>query len=121
MRVFVRPCNVNRLQSTSPENSYRGPTRGLFELIFFTHIPGEMGYVLAIFKFFLSALRSIKNYVNVTPSSSPDFLTIQYTVEPLKTRTDCIMSTQTLLYIFQHIQYWYFIYSWEVKRKIMDP
>src|SRR5277367_748959 len=28
-----------------------------------------MGYVLAIFKFFVSALRSIKNYVNVTPSS----------------------------------------------------
>ena len=26
-----------------------------------------MGYVLAILKFFLSALRSIKHYVNVTP------------------------------------------------------
>src|SRR5277367_6845792 len=28
-----------------------------------------MGYVLTIFKFFLSALGSVKNYVNVTPSS----------------------------------------------------
>src|SRR5277367_6461706 len=38
VRVFVRPCSGNRLQSTSHENSHRGPTRDLFELIFFyTH------------------------------------------------------------------------------------
>src|SRR5277367_270433 len=69
VRVFVRPCSVNRLQSTSHENSYRGPTRGLIELNFLHIFLCKMGYVLAIFKFFLSALRSIKNYVNVARSS----------------------------------------------------
>src|SRR5277367_5018021 len=46
---------------------------------FFYTYSWQMGYVLAIFKCFLSALRSIKNYVN--PFSlciHPDFLTIRY-------------------------------------------
>src|SRR5277367_1876962 len=41
-----------------------------------------MGYVLAIFKFFLSALRSIKNYVHVTPSSLCISRLSDHTVEP---------------------------------------
>src|SRR5277367_2855308 len=36
VRVFVRPCSGNRLQITSHENWYRGPTGDLFDLIFFT-------------------------------------------------------------------------------------
>src|SRR5277367_4095717 len=70
MRVFVRPCSVNRLQSTSHENSYRGPTLGLIELNFFYTYSRVNRLCFGYFHFFLSALRSIKNYVYVSTHMS---------------------------------------------------
>src|SRR5277367_2091781 len=70
VRVFVRPCSVNRLQSTYHENSYRGQTRGLIELNFFTHIPWYKWAMFWLFLIFSWALfvRS-KNTLTLPPPS----------------------------------------------------
>src|SRR5277367_6964597 len=52
VRVFVRPCCVNRLQSTSHEISYRGPTRGLIELILFYTYSCVNGLCFGYFQIF---------------------------------------------------------------------
>src|SRR5277367_383379 len=70
--------SVNRLQSSSHENSHRGPTRGLIELKFGKHIRGQMGYVLAISNFLLIAHRSNKNCVNSSLRTCPDFRAVPY-------------------------------------------
>ena len=57
--------SVNWLQSSSPENSYRGPTRGLIELNFFTQYSWVNGLCFGYFQIFPehSALdQKIKNY-----------------------------------------------------------
>src|SRR5277367_1806856 len=52
VRVFVRPCSGNRLQSTSHENSYRGPTGDLFDLIFFYTYSWVNGLCFGYFQIF---------------------------------------------------------------------
>src|SRR5277367_5672062 len=68
VRVFVRPCSGNRLQSTSHENSYRGPTGDLFDLIFFYTYSWVNGLCFGYFQIF--------------PERSPFDLKITLTLTP---------------------------------------
>src|SRR5277367_7077360 len=65
VRVFVRPCSFNRLQSTSHENSYRGPTRGLIEFEFFYTYSRVNGLCYGYFQIF--GTLSVRSKITLTP------------------------------------------------------
>src|SRR5277367_2037832 len=85
VRVFVRPCSGNRLQSTSHENWYRGPTGDLFDLIFFYTYSCVNGLCFGYFQIF--------------PERSPFDLKITLTLTPFPYVRRLLDLTVTAIYL----------------------
>src|SRR5277367_1166662 len=71
--------SVNRLQSTSHENSYRGPTRGLIEFNFFYTYSRVNGLCFGYFQIFPKRSPFDQKLRYPILPMYPDFLTIRYT------------------------------------------
>src|SRR5277367_6453993 len=78
VRVFVRPCSVNRLQSTSHENSHRGPTRGLIEFKFSNTYSRVNGLCFGYFQMFPERSPFDQKLRCPLLPMYPDFPTIRY-------------------------------------------